>query len=98
MQRRRERPWGLGRRQGSQVGVGGAACRPGTPGGSRAASLLGAQFLPDGYLLTGPPGFDERMESRARLFHSKNQNREKQMLGNGVEGAGLDSSLSPVLG
>lgn len=63
-----------------------------------AASLLGVQFLPDGYLLTGPPGFDEKMEIRARLFHSKNQNRKKQMLGNGVERAGLDSSLSPVLG
>lgn len=66
-------------------------------GWQRAASL-GVQFLPDGYLLTGPPGFDERMETRARLFHSKNQNRKKQTLGNGVERAGLDSSLSPVPG
>ena len=54
-----------------------------TPGGHGVASLLGGLFLPGGYLLTAPPGSAKRMQIHFRLYQSKNQNREKQMRGNG---------------
>lgn len=47
-----------------------------------AASLLGGRFLPVGYLAASP-GFAGRMQIHFRLLNSKNQKREKQMLGNG---------------
>lgn len=57
---------------------------PGALGG-RAASLLVGQLLPVSYHLTAPPGFAERRQIHIRIFHTKNQNREKQILGNGGE-------------
>lgn len=68
------------------MGEGGALCRPGTLVVKGPASLLGGQFLPSADLLTVPPVLDERMQIHVWMFHPTDQNREKQMLGNGWRG------------
>lgn len=83
---------GVGVGEAGQVGKGGASSRPGTLVVKGPASLLGGWFLPRVHLLTVPPALDERMQ-----IHPKNQNREKQMLGNGWRGL-VWTALDPCAG
>lgn len=64
------------------MGKGGASSRPGTLVVKGPASLLGGRFLPRVRLLTATPALDDRMQIHIRNFHPKNQNKEKQILGN----------------
>lgn len=60
----------------------GAVSRLGALGGC-GGSIISWGLFPDGWLFTDSPGFAENMQIHFRLSHSGNQNREKQMLGNG---------------
>lgn len=65
------------------VHVRGAVSRLGALGSRRESIISWSLFFPGDCLLTAPPGFAENRQIHFRWFHSKNQNREKQMLGNG---------------
>lgn len=56
------------------------------PVAAEVASLLGGLLLPGGCLLIALPGFVESTQIQIRLDHSRNQSREKQVLGDGWSG------------